>query len=96
MKRADYIKEQAAILKRLCDQREKKSRSDSTGLSPKQAQKRGADLNYLGMNIEQTKERIAFGLGLLVPENARKEYRPSSFHRYDGIGSELERMKFED
>ena len=96
MKRADYIKQQATILKCLCDQRDKKSRSDSTELSSKQAQKRGAALNFLGMNIEQTKERIAFGLGLLLPENARKEYRPSSFHRYDGVGVELARTKFED
>lgn len=96
MKRADYIKQQATILKRLCDQRDKKQGCDLMQLSPKQAQKRSADLNFLGMNIEKTKERIAFGLGLLLPEDARKEYCPSYFHRYDGIGAELEKIKFDD
>lgn len=48
------------------------------------------------MDIERTKERLAFGLGLLLPEDARKEYRPSSFHWYDGIGAELDKTKFED
>ena len=48
------------------------------------------------MDIERTKERLAFGLGLLLPEDAQKEYRPSSFHRYDGIGAELEKIRFED
>lgn len=96
MKRADYIKQQATILKRLCDQRDKKRGCDLMQLSPKQAQKRSADLNFLGMDIERTKERLAFGLGLLLPEDARKEYRPSSFHRYDGIGKELEKTKFDD
>lgn len=96
MKRADYIKLQAVILKRLCDQRDKKSGTDLMKLSPKQAQKHSADLNWLGMDIERTKERLAFGLGLLLPENARKEYRPSGFHVYNGIGEELSRIKFED
>lgn len=96
MKRVDYIKQQASILKRLCDQRDKKRGCDLMQLSPKQAQRRSSDLNFLGMDIERTKERLAFGLGLLLPEDARKEYRPSSFHRYDGIGAELDKTKFED
>ena len=96
MKRVDYIKQQASILKRLCDQRDKKRGCDLMQLSPKQAQRRSSDLNFLGMDIERTKERLAFGLGLLLPEDARKEYRPSSFHRYDGIGAELEKIRFED
>lgn len=96
MKRANYIKQQATILKRLCDQRDRKRCCDLMQLSPKQAQKRSADLNFLGMDIERTKERLAFGLGLLLPENAREEYRPSSFHRYDGIGVELDKTDFED
>lgn len=96
MKRADYIKQQAVILKRLCDQRDKKSGTDLMQLSPKKAQQHSADLNWLGMNIEQTKERIAFGLGLLLPENARKEYQLSAFHRYDGITNELSKIKFDD
>lgn len=96
MKRADYIKQQATILKRLCDQRDKKRGCDLLQLSPKQAQKRSADLNFLGMDIEKTKERLAFGLGLLQPEDTRKEYHPSFFHRYDGIKAELEKIEFED
>lgn len=54
------------------------------------------DLNWLGMQIEQTKERIAFALSFLSPEDARKEYFPSEFHRYPGIREELEGLNFED
>lgn len=96
MKRADYIKQQAIILKRLSDQRDKKAGIDLMELSPKKAQQHSVDLSWLGMNIEQTKERIAFGLGLLLPENARKEYQPSAFYRYKGIGEELSKLKFDD
>lgn len=96
MKRADYIKQQAIILKRLCDQRDKKTRCRLMESTSKKANKIDVDLNWLGMQIDQTKERIAFGLGFLSPEDARKEYFPSEFHRYPGIKEELERLNFED
>lgn len=96
MKRADYIKQQAIILKRLCDQRDKKTRYRLMESTSKKAKKIDVDLNWLGMQIEQTKERIAFGLGFLSSEDVRKEYFPSEFHRYPGIREELERLNFED
>lgn len=95
MKRQDYIKQHAVEYKRLCDRRDKLSDLDYTALTPRRAQQVNADLNWLCMNIAMEEERLAFALGLLLPENARKEYRPSSFHRYDGIGNELSKTKFE-
>lgn len=96
MKRAEYVKQQAVILKRLCDQRDKKTRCRLMESTSKKAKKIDVDLNWLGMQIDQTKERIAFGLGFLSPEDVRKEYFPSEFHRYPGIREELERLNFED
>jgi hypothetical protein len=96
MKRHDYIKTHAAILKRDCDKRDKLSARYTSGdLTHKATQKLNAELNFLGMNIAQTEERLAFALGLLLPERAREEYRPSPFHTYKGIRQELERTKFD-
>lgn len=96
MKRQDYIKNQAVELKKLFDKREKFSKRYTDGdLSHKQAQKMNAELNFLGMDISKTEERLAFALGLLRPENAQKEYRPSAFHVYSGIQAELEKIKFD-
>lgn len=81
MKRQDYIKDQASILKRLVDKREKTSkRYLSDDMSHKQKQNLNAELNFLGMEISKTEERLAFALGFLIPDNAKKEYRPSAFH----------------
>lgn len=96
MKRADYVKLQASILKKLCDQRDKKTKCRLMESTSKKAKKIDVDLNWLGMQIEQTKERIAFALSFLSPEDARKEYFPSEFHRYPGIREELEGLNFED
>lgn len=96
MKRQDYIKNHAINLKRACDKREKLSHRYTSGdLTHTQTQKINAELNFLGMEINQTEERIAFALGLLLPENARQEYRPSPFHVYKGIGDELRKTKFD-
>lgn len=96
MKRHDYIKSQAAVLKRLCDKRDKVSARYLKGeLTQKMYQNLSAELNFTGMEIEKTKERIAFALGYLIPENAIEEYRPSEFHRYKGVREELEKLKFE-
>ncbi|TAN17214.1 MAG: hypothetical protein EPN37_07105 [Chitinophagaceae bacterium] len=96
MKRQDYVKHHAIELKKMCDKRDKLHEKTISGeLSYSQFQKVSAELNFLSMHIEQTKERIAFGLGYLIPENTISEYRPSGFHRYDGIRRELERTKFD-
>ena len=96
MKRQDYIKTQAVRLKQLIDKRDKLSDRYASGdLTNKQAQRLSAEMNFLGMEIAQTEERLAFALGYLLPENAQEEYRLSGFHVYKGIRSELERTKFE-
>lgn len=96
MKRQDYIKKQASELKRLVDKQEKMNiRYCSGDLTHNAMQKLNADMNWTGMYISQTEERLAFALGLLLPENARVEYQPSGFHRYDGIRKELEKIKFD-
>jgi len=95
MKRQDYIKKQASELKRLIDSQEKKNaRYCSGNLTHSAMQKLNADMNWNGMHISQTEERLAFALGYLLPENARQEYQPSAFHKYDGIRKELENTKF--
>lgn len=96
MKRHEYIKKHAAELYRLCEKRSKLSKNYLDGdHTPKRKQAMNNDLNWLGMQIAQEEERLAFALGKLLPENAQSEYRPSSFHRYEGIRKELETTKFE-
>lgn len=96
MKRHEYIKKQAAELDRLCKKREKMSaRRSSDNTSVKMVQNLEAELNWLGMQIGQTEERILFALGRLTLEDVREEWRPSAWHRYDGIRFELEKLKFD-
>lgn len=96
MKRHDYIKQHAVELKKQCDKRQRLSdRYTSGDLTHKATQKLNAELNWLGMEIQKTEERLAFALGRMLPEEATKEFNPSSFHRYEGIQGELERIKFE-
>ena len=69
MKRQDYIKDHAVILKRLCDKRDKLNvESMKTGLTKKRYQAIVADLNFTCMHIAQEEERILFALGKLRPE----------------------------
>jgi len=96
MKRQDYIKQQGVNYKSLVDQREKKSLRYTSGeLTHKATQKLNADLNFLGMEIAKTEERLSFALGFLTPEKAREYYEPSPFHKYKGIRFELEKIKFD-
>jgi hypothetical protein len=96
MKRHEYIKSQAMELNRLCIKREKLSQRYQSGqLTHSAMQKLNAELNWLGMDISKTEERLSFALGHLLPQHAIKEYNPSAFHKYEGIGKELERTKFE-
>lgn len=96
MTKQDYIKKQAANYKAACDKRRKMSdRYTSGNLTQKATQNLNAELNFLGMQIQQIEERIAFALGLLLPENAIKEYRPSQFQTYKGIEFELKNTKFD-
>lgn len=96
MKRQDYIKDHAVILKRLYDKRDKLNvESMKTGLTKKRYQAIVADLNFTCMHIAQEEERILFALGKLRPEEARKEYRPGHFQVYEGIGGELQNIKFD-
>lgn len=96
MKRQDYIKQQALELKRACDKRAKLSeRYISGNLTHSAMQKLNAEMNWLGMQIDQTEERLLFALGKLLPENAREFYYPSGFHKYNGIRKELEKIKFD-
>ena len=95
MKRQDYVLEQAKIYKKLCDQRDKKSAINLFDLTPKAAQKLSVDQNWRGMDIEKTKERMAFALGFLAPNECREYYEPSGWHKYKGIEQELEHLAFE-
>jgi len=96
MKRHEYIKKHAIELDRLHKKMEKVSaRRSHENTSVKMVQRLEAEMNWLGMQIGQTEERILFGLGRLMPEEAREEWRPSAWHRYDGIRAELERTELE-
>lgn len=95
MKRHEYIKKHANELNKLCVKRSKISERCLQGTTPKMAQKLNAELNFLGMEISKTEERLAYALGYLLPENATIEYNPSAFHRYKGIREELEKTKFD-
>ena len=95
MKRYEYIKKHATELSKLCVKRKKVSERYQSDISQKMKQNLNAELNFLGMHIEQSEERLSFALGKLLPENAISEYRPSQFQRYDGIRKELENTKFE-
>jgi len=64
-------------------------------LSPKQFLKLDAELNWVGMQIGQTEERLAFALGYLLPHEAREEWHPSGWHSYKGIREELEKTELE-
>lgn len=96
MTREEYIKYHATELKKLADKRKRLSeRYTHKDTSHKQVQRLNAELNWVGMYIEQTEERLSFALGRLLPENAIAEYRPSGFHVYPGIRKELEKTKFD-
>ncbi len=96
MKRQDYIRQQAATYKSLCDKRDKLSkRCIEEDMTPKKRQSIGAELDFLGMNIGQTEERLKFALGAITPEQCRIQWQVSAFHVYDGIRCELERIKFD-
>lgn len=95
MKRYEYIKKQATELFDLCKKRDKLHERTMQDLTPKAAQKLSSELNWLGMHIDQTKERIGFAMGFLNIEDLRSEYRPSSFHKYDGIRKEMENLKLD-
>lgn len=96
MKRQDYIKQQAATYKSLCDKRDKLSkRCIEEDMTPKRRQSIGAELNFLGMKIGQTEERLMFALGAITPEQCRGRWQVSAFHVYDGIRNELEKINFD-
>lgn len=96
MKRHEYIKNQANELHRLHTKRLKVSGRILKGdLSPKQFQKLDAELNWIGMQIGQTEERLLFGMDRLRPEEAREEWHPSGWHSYKGIREELEKTELE-
>lgn len=71
------------------------ARYQDPNTSRKQVRKINAEMNWIGMHIGQTEERIAFALGYLLPENAQKSWEPSGWHEYPGIGDELAKTKFE-
>lgn len=97
MKKYEYIKRHASELYRLCEKRKKISNRYTSGeCTHKQMQKLNAELNWLGMEINKTEERILFALGRLLPEDAQSEYNPSPFHKYEGIRKELEKLKFDN
>ena len=96
MKRHEYIKNHANELHRLEMKRRKVSDKILKGdLSPKQFLKLDAELNWVGMQIGQTEERLAFALGYLLPHEAREEWHPSGWHSYKGIREELEKTELE-
>lgn len=96
MKKQDYIKQQATIYKSLCDKRDKLARRCiEEDMTPKKRQSIIAELDFLGMNIGQTEERLMFALGAITPEQCRSRWKVSAFHVYDGIRGELENLNFD-
>lgn len=96
MRKSEYIKKHANELHRLHMKRLKVSDRILKGdLSPKQFLKLDAELNWIGMQIGQTEERLAFALGYLLPHEAREEWHPSGWHSYKGIREELEKTELE-
>lgn len=96
MKCQDYIKLHALELKKLCDKRERlNARYFQEETASNRSKKISIELSFLGMYISMEKERLAFALGYLSPQEATKEYCVSEFHRYEGIRSELEKTTFD-
>jgi len=96
MTKSEYIRKHAIELDKLHKKMKKYSaRYQDPNTSQKQVQKINAEMNWLGMQIGQTEERIAFALGYLLPEEAQKTWEPSGWHVYPGIGEELSKLKFD-
>lgn len=96
MTRAEYIKKHAVELVKLEKKMQRLSeRYRDPNASRKQVQKLNVEMNWTGMEIAKTEERLAFALGYLIPENAQETYRPSEWHEYPGIRPELESTKFD-
>lgn len=96
MTREDYILNQARELKKLTSKMKKMSaRYLDDNTSQKARQNLNADMNWCGMYIGQTEERLKYALGVLLPENAQETWEPSGWHSYKGIGDELSKTKFE-
>ena len=63
-------------------------------MSLSQRQKHEAALNWECMLKSKNEERISVALGLLKISELRDFYDPSAFHKYDGIKSEMQNIKF--
>lgn len=96
MTKSQYIRKHAIELDKLSKRMRKLSdRYRDPSTSKSQVEKLNAEMNWVGMHIGQTEERIAFALGYLLPEEAQEFWEPSGWHTYPGIRKELERVKFD-
>lgn len=95
MKREEYIKSLATELYRMRKRRDNLSGKDLMEMTPKAAQKHNADLNWLGMEMSKTEERIGFAMGFLTLDDLREYYEPSAWHKYEGVRKEMENLKLE-
>lgn len=92
-KRDEYLKNQERELNKLKVKRQKLSDRYVHGdLTQKKTQSLNAELNWVGMYISQTEERINFCNKKITANEALSEYNPSGFHCYKGIRSELEKL----
>lgn len=98
MKKQDYIKIHAKKYAEYCNKRDvlRAKLLNGQNLTSRQRNSTSVELSHLGMYIQQEGERLLFALGALRPEDARKEYSPTSIQSYQGIGDELASTKFDD
>ena len=64
-------------------------------MTDKRWQKLNADLSWLCMEIDKTRERIGYVLGYLTLFELRDEYKPTGWHTYQGVKEEVKLLKFD-
>jgi hypothetical protein len=92
--REAYIK---AISSSLFDNRkriDKLHSKDLRNMTQSQRSKHEASLNWEFMFKSKNEERLGYALGYLKISDLRSFYEPSSYHKYDGVKSEMENIKF--
>lgn len=94
VKREQYIKQVAGTLfdnRKRIDALQSK---DLRNMTQSQRQKHEANLNWECMSKSKNEERLGFALGHLKLSELRDFYEPSSYHKYDGVKSEMQNIKF--
>ena len=97
MTKEEYILIEAKNLKRSAKKRKKllEKSYDTSSMTPRAIQKLHADMSWEGMHYAMTEERLGYALGRITLDELKDYYEPSGWHKYNGVKSEMEKLKFE-